>query len=913
MGYEDTRIVTPLPGVKDGFAPSRNRQLLVVAALAAIAYALSHLDLGAIDVPMHEFIPLHTVLEMVTIMLAILACVTIVGTPVEHEIGPTLVLAAALCLAAALNFAHLMTIPTMPELISPAVVERSLAFSLASRSLICGALLALSIEGRFSESSKSQVAAQMGIYTVATGLAIVLVVQGYPIPLPIDTGVWKIEWLFAGVLTIAAVRFYIKAKTAETQFYPLVFSAAAASAIGQFMFAGDEAQTSLKNLTRHIYSVIAYWWLYRAVFEVWVRRPFKRLSEQAHALQKSNDTLRLQSLALESAPTSITLTDSAGRVVWQNKASYAYHPYRPGATPDTPFIDLLQGHDSETVKSIQNSLDTTGAWKALLQATSASGELRYFDNSITAVRGGDGSLTGYVALADDVTDTIKGQMRYKRVLETAQDGFVITDYVGNYLEVNDAFIAMVGYSRQELLSMNGQALLVEGTVAEWVGGLVTGNADQNRFSTDLRCKDGSTIRAQCSVAYVADEKRFYGFIHDSTAEERAHETQRALEAQLLHAQKVHALGALTSGIAHDFNNILASVLGYSNLALDRFVPEKESRLAQYLREVISASERARDLISKMLTFTRAKPDKTLTNIPPEAAIQEVVAMMRPSIPSNIGMQIRRGPPVTVLVDSGELHQMLVNLIINSRDAILSHGEITIGWEVIETSGRTCAFSRQPLTGNFVSIFVSDSGTGIDSETLEHIFDPYFTTKDVGKGSGLGLPMVQGIMYRAGGHVLVESAPGRGTTFRLLFPITSNNPAADSTRTPDSARPPAGKGQRIWVVDDDEAVARYVRELLETWGYACYVFHEPQIAWAAFSHDPNCVDLVVTDHTMHGMTGTELVEKLLSLKPNLPVIICSGRVDEVDLDEESNIPVFRKPVDTNEFLLTVAILLAQVEK
>lgn len=906
MGFKTSRVAASHRSVGGAYPLSLKYHGAFVCVLGLLATSLSQLKFGSNVLPIQDFTHIHILLEMTMVILAMSACFTIWSAPVEYEFGPTLVLAAALFMAACLNFLHAMTMPPMPEFISAAISHRSQVFSLAARSLLAGALLALSISSRFRTTTTIQRRSIVSVYIVSTLTAGALLVGGDPSPIPILK--FELEWVFAAALGIAAFRFALKSKGTTTKFFPFLFAAAATSSIGQFVFAGGDGSPTINNMTRHLVSVIAYWWLYRAIFEVGVRYPFLRLNEQTKVLQQSNSTMHFQALALESASASIMLMDSDGKVTWQNKASLEFQRRR---NANTGSLSQVLSEPVEITPKICEVLAKTSVWKGGYQERDAKGSLRYFDKSITSVRNSEGVLEGYVSVADDITDTIKGELRYKRLLETAQDGFAIIDINGQYIEVNDSFARMVGYSREELLTMNAQALFVNSPVAQWLAKVKAEKVTTHqRYNATITKKNGETVHVQSSVTFEVEEQQFFAFIHDSTVEEQANAAQRDLENQLLHAQKVHALGALTSGIAHDFNNILASILGYSNLALERFVPDKESKLAKYLNEVVSASERARDLISKMLIFTRSKPNSSVSDIHPAVAIGDVVAMLRPSIPANIGIKVASGAQVTVCVEAGELNQMLVNLIINARDSIASHGEITLGWERIDATGLTCAFSRQRLTGEFVSIFVSDTGSGIELETLLHIFDPYFTTKDVGKGSGLGLPMVQGIMLRAGGHVLVDSTLEKGTTFRLLFPVTSstNLPKADDTAP--AALPDKGSGQRIWVIDDEAPIGRYMNELLSEWGYEVRTFQDPLEAWAAFESAPAHVDLVISDQTMHGMTGTELIEKMHELVPNLPVVMCSGHVEEVTVEERKNFRLFRKPVDAQEFLRTVYELLSE---
>ena len=879
----------------------------MVIILGALAIALTQFNTGGTVFPAQVFIPIHTVLEMFTVILALSACFTIASAPVENEVGWTLVLAAALFAVACLNFIHLLTMPMMPAFMPEAIVQRSRAFSLASHTIMCGALPALSISARLSATTTTQRSTMLFIYISTIVVAFAFIVQDFPTTGFSPLANVRIEWILAAALGLAASRFALNSRGAETKFFPLMFAAAAILSIGNLVPEGDAHNYSINNLARNVFSIVAYWCIYRAIFEVWVRLPFQRLTEQTKTLQQINSTMRFQALALESAPASIVLMDATGQVIWQNKASLTIQRHRNASAGA-----LLPAHTlpAEITPHIQTVLAKEAVWRGGYQERDANGALRYFDKSITVVKNGEGLLEGYVSVADDITDTIKGKMRYKRLLETAQDGFAITDILGNYLEVNDAFARMVGYSREELLTMNAQALFVGSEVSEWLANSGRNKVTEHpRYNAVITRKNGDTVRVQSSVTFDSEEQQFFAFIHDTTLEDQANAAQRELENQLLHAQKVHALGELTSGIAHDFNNILASILGYSNLALDRFVPDKDSKLAKYINEVISASERARDLIRKMLTFTRAQPSSNISDIEPSVALTEVVAMLRPSIPSNIGIKVRSGPPITVRVDVGELNQVLVNLMINARDAITAHGEITIGWERTNATGCICALSRQRLNGEYVAIFVSDSGSGIAPETLKRIFDPYFTTKDVGKGSGLGLSMVQGIMHRAGGHVLVDSQPGIGTMFRLLFPVTRSVPLPQPQGPSAPTIPDKGDGQVIWVIDDEAPICRYLDELLSEWGYEVQTFQDPSQAWAAFKVAPASVDLVVTDQTMHGMTGTELIDQMRGIRPELPVVICSGQIGEVALAGRKQIEVFRKPVSAHQFLHSVFGLLA----
>jgi len=312
----------------------------------------------------------------------------------------------------------------------------------------------------------------------------------------------------------------------------------------------------------------------------------------------------------------------------------------------------------------------------------------------------------------------------------------------------------------------------------------------SRFD-DIRIASIGSMLVGLVVAVLFGGFLVRSIIQSKTDFERSLQLKRDLERQLQQSQKVQALGQLTGGIAHDFNNILAAILGYSNLALDRHVADKDSKLAKYLREIISASERARDLVAKMLTFTRTKPSEDASLIEPSIVVEEVISMMAHSIPSSIELALQVDDKSPVMMDAGELNQVIVNLVINARDAIQArtqaqgHGRIDILLHRVRIFNEISLTSQRRFSGEFLAIEVSDTGTGISPEALPRLFDPFFTTKDVGKGTGLGLSMVQGIMLRSGGHILVQTKLGKGSTFKLLLPVACEVISSSAVGDPDT--------------------------------------------------------------------------------------------------------------------------------
>lgn len=586
-------------------------------------------------------------------------------------------------------------------------------------------------------------------------------------------------------------------------------------------------------------------------------------------------------------------------------ASEVEHQLPLFAAPATP--------DPLLAESILAPVQADNIWRGLVQVKDAPANNDIMDRTVTPSRNEEGVIDGYVSVRENVKERRKEQLRHKRILDTAIDGFWITDTQGRLLEVNEAYARLSGYTVEELLTMNISQLEalehLEAAQAHMRNAIQQG---RDQFETRHRHKQGHEFAVDISATYDAESKHFFVFSRDRSERVQAAAVRQDLERQLQQSQKMQALGQLTGGIAHDFNNILAAILGYSNLALNRFAPDKQGKLASYLREIISASERARDLIAKMLTFTHTQPSASAGVISPAAVVQEVVAMMQPSIPSSIQLASRIDDKLPIRMDAGELNQVLVNLIINARDAIDGHGMIEIRLHRVEIKGQICAASQQRLSGTYLALEVSDNGSGIAPEHRTRLFDPFFTTKDVGKGTGLGLSVVQGILRRSGGHVVLESEPGRGSRFQLLFSIALPADVSPGVQQSDLKAPP-GRGQHIWVLDDEPAVARFFGELLEDWGYRVRLFNDPAEVLAAFEAGENDVDLLITDQTMPGLSGVALAQRLHRLRPNLPIILCTGYSEGIDRPAVLRHGIrrcFIKPVPTHDLLKALAEELEQ---
>ena len=368
---------------------------------------------------------------------------------------------------------------------------------------------------------------------------------------------------------------------------------------------------------------------------------------------------------------------------------------------------------------------------------------------------------------------------------------------------------------------------------------------------------------------------------------------RALEEQLRQAQKMEAVGRLAGGIAHDFNNLLTAILGYAQLAAARLKQEDPMRIE--LSEIEKAGQRAADLTRQLLAFSRKQVLQ-----PRVLNLNEIVGdtdkMLRRLIGEDIefttSLKDRLG---SVRADTGQIEQVLVNLAVNSRDAMPKGGKLTIETSEVELDESYSAFHFDVQPGPYVLLAVSDTGTGMDAKTLSHVFEPFFTTKEAGKGTGLGLSTVYGIVKQSGGHVAVYSEPGVGTTFKIYLPRVEGLPERASGSFKRARE--AGGTETVLVVEDEEAVRRLVCRSLEAHGYKTVPAASASEALLACEKHAGEIHLMLTDVVMPHLSGRELAQRIAALRPRMKVLFMSGYTDNAIVHHgvlDAGMPFLQKP-------------------
>ncbi len=395
---------------------------------------------------------------------------------------------------------------------------------------------------------------------------------------------------------------------------------------------------------------------------------------------------------------------------------------------------------------------------------------------------------------------------------------------------------------------------------------------------------------------------------DITERKRAEEQQSRLQREVSHARKLQALGQLTGGIAHDFNNILGIIMGYTALSLKKLGDKPNAILSHHLETVMSASERARSLIAKMLTYSRNDPPE-VKRIELASVIRESVDMLHALTPSSIEVTfVGEENLPDVAADTDGLQQVIMNLCLNARDAMHGSGRLDIRVSHRQLADIECATCHLRVSGDWSELSVTDIGDGIPADAMEHVFEPFYTTKEIGQGSGMGLAVVQGVVERHGAHMLVESTPGRGSVFRALFhPLAQSSriePPTPAARTTAPDHPVQG---RVMVVDDEPELAGLIADVLEDHGLSCKVFTNSDEALEYITANALAFVVVVTDQTMPKLPGVALIERLRGLGIDIPVILSTGYSEEIDAGRAAELGVefLKKPVDPERLGAAVA--------
>jgi PAS domain S-box-containing protein len=466
--------------------------------------------------------------------------------------------------------------------------------------------------------------------------------------------------------------------------------------------------------------------------------------------------------------------------------------------------------------------------------------------------------------------TEESRARLAMAVEQSVDAIVITDLQGTILYANPAFEKSSGYTVAEAIGQNSRLLKSGKQDAEFYRRmwevLTRGKTWSGHFIN--KRKDGALYEEDATISPVRDAA---GTSFNYVAVKRDVTLQMQFEARLRQAQKMESIGQLAGGIAHDFNNILSCIIGYMYLA--KIAAADHPAIMANLEHISKASDRAIDLVSQILTFSRQnKPEREPVEL--NRVVLEALKLLRASVPDTIRIQTELKETPAVLANATAIHQVIMNLGTNAMHAMRDQpGTLKVEMGVLEVDEDFVRTHPDLHPGRHVKLSVSDTGCGMDRATVEHIFEPFYTTKDVGEGTGLGLAVVHGIMKTHDGGISVDSQPGAGTTFHLYFPVLETT--AVTPKIEEATPISRGRGERILLVDDEEVLASLGQQILEGLGYRVTKTSSVLEAIAIVRTRAEPFDLVITDLAMPVMDGVKLGEQLLQIQPHLPIILTTG--------------------------------------
>ncbi|UCH95808.1 MAG: response regulator [Candidatus Aminicenantes bacterium] len=495
---------------------------------------------------------------------------------------------------------------------------------------------------------------------------------------------------------------------------------------------------------------------------------------------------------------------------------------------------------------------------------------------------------------------------FRNLAENASDGILMTTVDGSHVFANQRATELTGYNASQLQNLYFNEFISPGKnrkeSEEWLKESIF---PQKREITIEREEQRTTILEMTGTKTIwHGQPAVLVLLRDITRLKRAEEERNRLLAYLEEARKMEALGTLAGGIAHDFNNLLSIIMGFTELIIADLTGE--SPYHTRLEKVLQACLRAKDLVKQILTFSRPG-DTDLKPVKLSSIIQESLKHLRSSIPANIDIQldIKAGSD-TVLADPMQINQVLINFCDNAVYAMREAGGVLeVILEELELT-RTDAVSIYDLKpGHFVRLTMRDTGKGMEPAVMKRIFEPYFTSKSVGEGSGLGLAVVHGIVKNHGGAITVQSSPGKGSTFQVYLPKTRKKIITDKIIAISGLIP---KGhERILFVDDEEAVVDLVKNMLEYLGYQVVTKTSGFEALERFKSEPDQFEMIITDMIMPKMTGAELAKEILKIKPGIPIIICTGYSEKNCVEAVTSINIkgiIKKPLVMRQLAHTI---------
>ncbi len=652
---------------------------------------------------------------------------------------------------------------------------------------------------------------------------------------------------------------------------------------------------------------------------------FEDITERKRAQEEKRRQQDVLSRVFRASPYIMMLVDREGRVLKINRAGLEFsgrsegellglsggqvlnciHAHTAPVCNRSPACGdcLIRNRMLHSFQTGESTFDTECSLRIRKGATEGVMDMLL---STTLVKNG-GTDTVLLTIAD-ITERKRNERRlreYEKVVESLDEMIAVVDRDYRYLIANRAFMKNRAPGTGEVLGRPIPEILGEEMFEEIVRERLDECFRGKVVRYEMQCPHPGVGVRDLSITYHPVEgpggvDRAACIMRDVTEQRRGEEEKKKLRDQLYQTQKLEAIGTLAGGIAHDFNNILGIILGFAEIALGEHA---ERGLASgALDQIVKATHRARELVKQILTFSRrTQQDRRLVQV--SSLVKEALKMLRASLPTTIEIRSDLQGQGMVNADPVQIHQIIMNLCTNSYHAMRPHGGVlTVGLADVEFGERT-PHPDLP-NGAYMRLTVRDTGSGIDPAILDRIFDPFFTTKDLAEGTGMGLSVVHGIVKSYGGVVTVESEPGKGSTFTVYLPRVQAQPGKHLEKL----RPalPGGK-ERILFVDDETLLAELSAKMLSALGYQVVTEASSPAALELFQREPHRFDLVITDLTMPQMTGDELARRMMEIRRDVPVILCTGYGEMITREQAQTMGIrelLLKPLSRDDLALTV---------
>jgi hypothetical protein len=501
------------------------------------------------------------------------------------------------------------------------------------------------------------------------------------------------------------------------------------------------------------------------------------------------------------------------------------------------------------------------------------------------------------------------ELRLRAAVESAPSGLLMIDSEGRIVLVNREIERLFDYSREDLLGQSIEILVPESFRSHHPGFRAeffkTPSVRKMGVGRELfgRRRDNSEVPVEIGLTPVATDEGMFviSSIVDISERKQAEKDRQELEDRLRHAQQLESLGRLAGGIAHDFNNVLGAIVGYAELASSE---DSFGEVRRDLTHILEAASRGKDLVDQILRFSRRQKVE-LRPLAIARVVEQAVSLARAAIPASVRVKSAVEPALpNVMADETSVHQVVMNLATNAAHSMPDGGSMNIDVDAFYARDSFIQLHPTLREGRYARLTVSDTGIGMDTDTCKRAFEPFYTTKPPGKGSGLGLAAVHGILINHGGIAWIESEVGKGTAVHCLFPLAEPHAEPDEFPIMDV---PRGNGERILYVDDEGELLVAGKRRLEGLGYEVHIAATPDEAIEKFKASPDYFHLVITDYTMPDMNGLLLAQRLMQIRPGVPILMTTGFIDtfqENVLQDAGMLKVLSKPVTRQTLAVAV---------